>query len=72
MGIVIKDPFMDRLIAKGETQGKASMLLLFLESRFEVPKDRREQVERCTDAGRIEKWFRQALSAVTLDQVFTT
>jgi hypothetical protein len=32
--------------------------------------ERREQVEACGDADRIEKWFGRALSATTLDQVF--
>jgi hypothetical protein len=78
MAIVIKDKFMDRLIAKGEAQGEAkgrtleaaSMLLRLLSSRFDVPEERLKQVEGCTDTGRIEQWFDRALSATTLDQVF--
>jgi hypothetical protein len=74
MSTVIKDQFMDRLIAKGEAIGKvageASLLLRYLDSRFDVPDNRRKQVEKCTDANRIEAWFDQALTATTLDQVF--
>jgi hypothetical protein len=74
MAIVIKDKFMDGLLAQGEAKGKAieaaSLLLQLLGSRFDVPVERREQVEACGDADRIEKWFGRALSATTLDQVF--
>jgi hypothetical protein len=70
MSTVIKDPFMDRLIAKGEVAGEAKLLLRYLDSRFELPEQHRKQVEDCTDAGRIESWFDQALTATTLDQVF--
>jgi hypothetical protein len=70
MAIVIKDKFMDGLIAKGKALEAASLLLRLLSSRFEVPEERRKQVEGCTDAGCIEKWFERALSATTLDQVF--
>jgi hypothetical protein len=80
MSTVIKDPFMDRLIAKGEAVGRAEgkaleaarMLLRYLDSRFDVPDNRRKQVEDCTDVGRIEAWFDQALTATTLDQVFAS
>jgi hypothetical protein len=78
MSTIIKDPFMDRLIAKGEAigiargevTGEAKLLLRYLDSRFTLPEQRRQQVEDCTDAGRIEAWFDQALTATTLDQVF--
>jgi len=75
MAIVIKDKFMDGLLAQGEAKGKAieaaNLLLQLLSSRFDVPVERRDQVEACTDTGRIEKWFDRALSATTLDQVFS-
>ena len=82
MSTVIKDPFMDRLIAKGEAIGiargeaigkaveAARMLLRYLDSRFDVPENRRQQVQDCTDAAHIEAWFDRALTATTLDQVF--
>jgi hypothetical protein len=98
MSTVIKDPFMDRLIAKGEAIGvargeaigiargeaigiargeaigkaveAARMLLRYLDSRFDVPEERRQQVEDCADASLIETWFDRALTATTLDQVF--
>jgi len=90
MSTVIKDPFMDRLIAKGEAIGvargeaigiargiakgkaveAARMLLRYLDSRFDVPENRRQQIEGCTDAARIEAWFDRALTATALDQVF--
>ena len=78
MSTVIKDPFMDRLIAKGEAIGMAKgkaveaarLLLQVLDSRFDVPASRRNQIECCTDTGRIETWFDRALTAATLDEVF--
>ena len=74
MSTVIKDPFMDRLIARGIAKGKAveaaRMLLRYLDSRFDVPENRRQQIEGCTDAARIEAWFDRALTATALDQVF--
>jgi len=76
MSTVIKDPFMDRLIAKGRAEGKAveaaRMLLRYLDSRFDVPDNRRKQVEGCKDARRVETWFDRALTATTLDQVFAS
>jgi len=70
MSTVIKDPFMDRLIAKGKAIEAAHLLLQFLDSRFDVPESRRKQIQDCTDAGRIETWFGHALAATDLDQVF--
>ena len=90
MSTVIKDPFMDRLIAKGEAAGRAKgeaegrargeaegrvleaarFLLRYLDSRFTISDDQREQVEGCTDVSQVEAWFDQALTATTLDQVF--
>jgi hypothetical protein len=82
MSTVIKDPFMDRLIAKGEATGiakgeakgkvagEAKLLLRYLDSRFNLPEQRRKQIEDCSDAHWIEAWFDRALTATTLDQVF--
>jgi hypothetical protein len=74
MSTVIKDPFIDRFIAKGKAEGQAMeaarMLLRYLDSRFDVPDNRRKQIEDCTDAGPIEAWFDEALTATTLEQVF--
>ena len=74
MSTVIKDPFMDRLIARGEASGKAveaaRMLLRYLDSRFDVPENCRQQIEDCADAGLIEAWFDRALTATTLDEIF--
>jgi hypothetical protein len=74
MRTVIKDPFMDGLLAQGEVRGEAKgearMLLRFLESRFSVPGDRREQVMSCTDTGQLEAWMDRAITAQTLDAVF--
>jgi hypothetical protein len=74
MRTVIKDPFMDGLLAQGEAKGKAAeaarLLLRYLDSKFDVPDGRREQVIACIDTARLEAWFDQALTATTLDKVF--
>jgi hypothetical protein len=75
MRTVIKDPFMDGLLAqgeaKGEARGEARMLMRYLDSKFDVPEGRREQITACTDMGQLEAWFDRAIIAGTLDEVFT-
>jgi hypothetical protein len=74
MRTVIKDPFMDGLLAQGEAKGKAlgeaHLLLRYLDSKFDVPAGRREQITACPDTSRLEEWFDRALSAKTLDEIF--
>jgi hypothetical protein len=57
-------------LAEGRAQGRAEMLLEFLDTRFSVPADMRERVEECTDAEQITAWFRRALHAASLEEVF--
>ena len=82
MKTVLKDDFMDGLIEeglakglakgleKGVAKGRAEMLLDLLETRFGVPANVRERVDACTDAAQIRTWFRRALNASSLDEVF--
>jgi hypothetical protein len=74
MKLVIPDPFMDGLIAQGKAQGlaqgEARLLLRCLDSKFDVPDGRREQVTACTDRVQLESWFDRALTAESLDEVF--
>jgi hypothetical protein len=70
MRTVIKDRFMDGLLAQGEAKGEARLLLRCLDSKFDVPDGRREQVTSCTDTGRLEEWFDRALVAENLEEVF--
>jgi hypothetical protein len=78
MRIELKDAFVDGLIkegldkglTKGLAQGRAEMLLEFLDTRFSVPADIRERIEKCTDAEQITGWFRRALHAASLEEVF--
>jgi hypothetical protein len=46
------------------------MLLELLETRFVVPASTRERIEGCTDAAQIKAWFKRAVSAPSLDEVF--
>jgi hypothetical protein len=78
MKTVLKDDFMDGLIEKGLAkglvkgleEGRAEMLLDLLETRFDVPASIRKRVEACTDTTQIKAWFKRAISASSLDEVF--
>jgi hypothetical protein len=86
MTTVLKDDFMDGLIAeglekgmergmekglaKGLAKGRTEMLLDLLDARFTVPANIRKRVEACTDTARIKTWFKRAITATTLDEVF--
>jgi hypothetical protein len=58
-------------MAEGVTQGMAQALLLVLDARFTVPAARRTEVSECTDAAALQEWTRRAVSAKTLDEVFS-
>jgi hypothetical protein len=70
MTTVLKDDFMDGLIAKGRTEGRTEMLLDLLDTRFTVPANIRKRVNACTDPAQIKTWFKRAITATTLDEVF--
>jgi hypothetical protein len=70
MRTVIKDPFMDGLLAQGKAEGEALMLLRYLATRFEVPAGIRERITSCTDTAQLEAWFDRALSATSLEEIF--
>ena len=74
MKTVIKDEFLDGILAQGEAvglvKGKASMLLRYLDTRFDVPDAIRERVTGCADAAQLEAWLDRAVAATTLDEIF--
>jgi hypothetical protein len=82
MRIELKDPFVDGLIEQGRKQGldrglseglrqaRAEMFLELLETRFSVLDSTRERIEACTDTDRVKAWFKRAISASSLDEVF--
>jgi hypothetical protein len=78
MKTVFKDPWVDGLVNQGLSQGRnegrhqgrAEMLLELLDMRFSVSSDMRSRVEECADAQQIKTWFRRALSAASIDEVF--
>jgi hypothetical protein len=78
MKTVLKDAFIDGWIEQGLDQGlkeglkkgRAEMLLELLETRFGMPDDIRKRVEKCTDETQIKDWFKRAISASSLDEVF--
>ena len=83
MKTVFKDAFMDGLLDQGRTEGRAQgraqgsvqtarqMVLELLAMRFSVPDDIRGRVSACTDTAMLDAWFRRAVNAVSLDEVFT-
>jgi hypothetical protein len=75
-----KDDFVERYKAEGRAEGKAEgraegeagMLLRVLAARgFEVPGHVRERVLSCTDLGQLESWGDKAVTAASLDDVFS-
>jgi hypothetical protein len=80
----VKNDFLDRLeaeavargLARGMAQGtvsaKAGDVLKVLAARDLTPSEtQRKQVSECTDLGQLDRWFDRALTASTIDQVFT-
>ena len=67
MKTVLKDAFVDGLL----NEGRAEMLLRLLGKRFGVPESIRGRVETCTDTAQINIWFDRAITATSLDEVFT-
>ena len=74
MKTVIKDEFLDGILAQGEAvglvKGEARMLLRYLDSRFDMPTAIRERVTSCADTAQLEAWFDRAVAATTLDEIF--
>jgi hypothetical protein len=56
--------------SEGLRQARAEMFLELLESRFSVPDSTRERIGACTDADQVKAWFKRAISASSLDEVF--
>jgi len=70
MKTVLKDAFIDGWIEEGLKEGRAEMLLELVEARFGVPASTRKRIEACTDTAQIKAWFKRAISASSLDEVF--
>ena len=74
MKLELKDAFIDGYIDEGRKegleQGRAEMLLELLEARFGVPASTRQRIEECTDTTQIKAWFKRAINASSLDEVF--
>jgi hypothetical protein len=67
-----RDDFVERYKAEGRAEGEAGMLLRVLAARgFDVPGEVRERVLSCTDLGQLESWGDRAVTAASLDDVFS-
>ena len=76
MKTVLKDSFIDGYIeqglAKGRAQGEAQMLLRIMTARgIAVPEHVRLRVTECTDTAQLEAWFDRAITATTMDEIFS-
>jgi hypothetical protein len=66
------DDFVERYKAEGRAEGEAGMLLRVLAARgFDVPGQVRERVLSCTDLQQLESWGDRAVTAASLDDVFS-
>lgn len=58
--------------AKGRVEGEIELLLIVLESRgFTIDDDLRERINSCQDLEQIHTWARHAVTADSLDKIFT-
>ena len=72
MATVFRDEFIDGLLDRGRAEGEAAMLLRVLAARgFTVPDDVRQRVESCADIAQLEAWGDRAVTAKSLDEIFT-
>jgi hypothetical protein len=85
MATVFRDEFVDGLLdqgraegraegeARGRAEGEAAMLLRVLAARgFTVPDSIRQRVQACTDVARLEAWGDRAVTAGSLEEIFTS
>jgi len=80
MATVFRDEFVDGLLdqgraegeARGRAEGEAAMLLRVLAARgFTVPDDIRQRVLSSTDLAQLEAWGDRAVTASSLEEIFT-
>lgn len=80
MATAFKDEFIDGLLdrgraegeARGRAEGEGAMLLRVLAARgFTVPDDVRQRVQSCADIAQLEAWGDRAVTAHSLDEIFT-
>ena len=73
MATVFRDEFVDGLLDQSRAAGEAAMLLRVLAARgFTVPDDIRQRVQSCTDLAQLEAWGDRAVTAGSLEELFTT
>jgi hypothetical protein len=71
MKTVFKDPWVDGLLDQGHLRGARQKMLQLLDKRFRVSEDIRKQIEECADIAKIDAWFDRAITATSLEDVFT-
>jgi hypothetical protein len=65
-------PFVDRFLDEGRAEGEARMILRVLAVRgLQVPDDVRERVLSCTDLAQLDRWGDRAVTAATVEDVFS-
>ncbi len=80
MATVFRDEFVDGLLdqgraagrTEGRAEGEAAMLLRVLAARgFAISDEIRQRIQSCTDLTQIEAWGDCAVTAESLDEIFT-
>jgi hypothetical protein len=72
MATVFRDEFVDGLLDQGRAAGEAAMLLRVLAARgFTVPDDIRQRVQSCADLAQLEAWGDRAVTARSVEELFT-
>jgi hypothetical protein len=72
LATVLHDEFVDGLLDQGRAKGEAAMLLRVLAAPgFTVPDDIRQRIQSCTDLAQIETCGERAVTANSLDEIFT-
>jgi hypothetical protein len=61
---------LDQGLNQGRLEASRRMMLQLLDERFSVPEDTRKQVDECPDIAKINAWFRRAITATSLEEVF--
>jgi hypothetical protein len=73
MATVFRDEFVDGLLDQGRAEGEAAMLLRVLAARgFAVPDDIKQRVQSCADLAQLEAWGDRAVTAKSLEEIFTS
>ena len=59
-------------VIEGLAKGQARSILMLLETRgVAVPEAMREKITACRDADQLDLWFRRAITAASIEELFS-